>query len=156
MSAVKRVVKSVQPQVPFIEPTPEERLVQIEEDLRSNVRYAEKNLDEWKARFEKDPSNAFSWASSSFVQAARKNIAECLLAWIKFGREREDDYVKASPEKIIAEVHRTLRDEVMRNAKWPEHSTSATSNEMSLCLMAQRAEWCEKLERVIERMERKS
>ena len=50
------------------------------------------------------------------------------------------------------QVREILHGEVMRAAKWPERSTSVPSNEISLCVMAQKAEWLERLDNAVEYM----
>ena len=131
----------------------EDRLVRIIETANHDVEYAKKVCDAFVERFNTRPSDALSWSSDTFKQAARYDVAKTILAWIEQAKEQGDEYCAGrSAKEVIMQVREILHGEVMRAAKWPERSTSVPSNEISLCVMAQKAEWLERLDNVVERM----
>jgi hypothetical protein len=115
---------------------------QAEREIKTAARY----LEDFKEKFAKDPARAFEWSADSFRHAGRDRTAKTVLEYLKMFADA--DTVK-TPQAQLEAILKEFKTETMRNAKWPEHSTSPTSNYMSLCLMAARAEWVEHLENAI-------
>jgi hypothetical protein len=110
--------------------------------LDGQMSSARATLDKFEKQFATDPSYAFSWGAEAFKAAARHKVALQIQAWI---RSTNTD---ATFEERLASIIKELRAEVMRKAKWPEHSTSATSNLMALEMNSANAEMLETLERL--------
>jgi hypothetical protein len=128
--------------------TDEQMLDRIRDRAESEIKSAGRYLEDFRVKFEKDPARAFEWSSDSFKQAARDSVAKTVLAYLE--RFRADDiYSLKTPQAQLEIILKEFAAETMRNAKWPEHSTSPTSNYMSLCMMSARAEWVEHLEEAI-------
>jgi len=108
---------------------------------------AKRNLDEFRVNFYKDPAHTFEWdGSSAFDQAARLKVNQEFLGWVKSAQNSANEYAKPSSLAILKEVRGLLFDEVVRKARWPEHSTSFSSNEMSRCVLAHRTAMLVKLD----------
>jgi len=127
-------------------------LALLTQTAETNIRIANEQLAKWGTRFASDPSHAFEWSKESFESAARHRIAKDILILIEMGLNG-DEYAKRSDIAIAREIKSMLHDEVIRGAKWPQRSTSPQSNEMQLCLNAQRAEWLETIQRLFDRHE---
>jgi hypothetical protein len=129
----------------------ERALSNIRQGLNIEIDMRSRHLAEWKARFERNPSSAFEWSQEAFQSAARLQICQDILAWLEQTFiNLDDEYAAPSDRRVLEIVAGELRREVLRNAKWPERSTSPSSNEMSLHRMSARAEWLEILERKLE------
>jgi hypothetical protein len=157
----KRTLRTVPAPVeapqPKIVKTPE---VRADDQLKNLIysascdsQYARRQCDDWAARFATNPASAFEWSSGVFKQAARHQVAEYVIAFVKQVARDDDEYAARSSRKVLEILAQELRSEVMRNAKYPESSTSPTSNHMSLCLMSARAETLEKVENAIARLD---
>ena len=131
-----------------------ESLASLKQYAEWGVKSGERELAEFATRFAKDPAHALSWSSNTFENAARYSMNKEVLEHIARLSEPQDEYTTRSDEEVIRVMQREFAREVLRNAKWPERSTSPTSNEMSLRMMSARAEWLEKLDNHIERIER--
>ena len=132
------------------EPTPEMRADRQLDDVldwaHREAKAAAGSLNEWRMRFEKDPAYALEWASNAFKDAARHNVATAIIAWVEALRKEKDEYTTRTSSQVLRIIVDELRGEVHRKAKYPDRSTSVTSNEMSLCMNSARAEWVEWLE----------
>lgn len=136
----------------------EERIADAMEEINHRIDYhikrAQEEIAEFSAKLVKDAAYQMEWSKGIFVEAARERIAKTVRAMIDNAKQNNDEYVAMSDYHIIVAVREELQHEVLRNARWPEHSTSPTSNYMSLCLMSERAEWLEKLNNHIAHIDR--
>lgn len=132
-------------------PTPltfEQRFERTVEGLKYDVQYRQKELDTWKARFEKDPLYALEWSKDAFVNAARLFVAQQALEWLT----STTTHVQPNPRVRLTTLVEQARDEALRAARWPASSTSQPSNEAERCKGAAWAElyeslrWVEKVE----------
>jgi hypothetical protein len=123
----------------------------VRDYAESKIKTAARYLEDFKAKFENDPASAFGWSSDSFKWAGRHSVAKIVLVCLENFKE-SDIYSVKTPLAQLEIMLKQFKAETMRNAKWPEHSTSPTSNYMSLCMMAARAEWVEYLENSIDRV----
>lgn len=85
------------------------------------------------AELKKDPFHAFEWAHGDFEEFARGKVAKIALANLEKGAE---------PHALLGYARR----EVMRCARYPQQSTSITSNECHRRLGAAWAELADTLE----------
>lgn len=91
-------------------------------------------LNRFADSFVKDPANALEWSSDIFAAAGKLQVAVYVLEVLTMER--------AEPVTDLAEkLVKSLKEEALRKARWPERSTSIPSNEMSLSLNAARAEF---------------
>ncbi len=148
-----RVRKIAAPAAPAPRPTytaevaGDKILERIVENAKMIVRVTVPDLDKWAKRFSEDPADALSWSQNVFKQAADLSVAKLVLAIVDHCVADADEIYGGHSNLFVAQsVYRRLRDEVMRNARWPSHSTSAPSNEIDLCLMAARAETVVRIE----------
>lgn len=88
---------------------------------------ANATLDRWKEKLAADPANAFEWADAAFRAAATRRVVERLLALLGHG-------------VTIADVVKELEAAVLSGARFPERSTSPSSNEMGRCVLQAQAE----------------
>jgi hypothetical protein len=130
-------------------PTPltfEQRFECTVEGLKYDVQYRQKELDTWKARFEKDPLYALEWSKEAFDNAARLFVAQQALVWLTSTEST------ATPSARLTTLMEQARDAALRAARWPASSTSQPSNEAERCKGAAWAElyeslrWVEKVE----------
>lgn len=128
------------------------RLTSIEMQATHDLERAEQSLIDFSAKLQRDAVYALEWSADIFKQAAASGMAKLLLSYITNFRNA-DQYTLPSSERIIRIIRHELYAEVLRRAKWPEHSTSVQSNEMALALNARRAEWLESFDRAIEAIE---
>ena len=121
-----------------------ERIVATAE---STAKMHEESLKKWGERFAENPADALSWSSNTFKYAAELSVARRVLYHVKvMAAEGDGTYSGHTGLAVVRSVYRELREETMRNARWPEHSTSAPSNEIATRLMAARAEMVVKIE----------
>lgn len=122
----------------------ERALENIKHQAESDLRYARAELAKFAASFGTDSAHAFEWSSDAFKQAARERIAVIVLAYFDHleGDKVEPESLAAfrGPKAKLAIMAGEFYRETINKAKWPDHSTSAPSNELSLCLNSRRAE----------------
>jgi hypothetical protein len=95
------------------------------EALRVRVAVAKSSLDEWGAKFLKDPVCALEWSNQAFIQAARFEIFTTIIDAL----DALPDNPENSFEKIVAYVRR----DALRGARSPASSTSMPYNLMDTC-----------------------
>lgn len=153
----KRAKLQVVPQAPRVK-TFEERLSDAWENIvhtiGHEVKWSQEKLDKWSLRFAENPADAFEWSSEIFCEAARNRVSKEVQAWINNAMKQGDEYVSPNKLDVMKEVRKILYGEVMRKAKWPEHSTSQPHNIIHTELLSKRAEWLEMFDRQIERIEK--
>jgi hypothetical protein len=120
-------------------------------DLREEIKYRKNAVDsalrQFVGDFAKDSAHAFEWSATSFENAARLKMIKLVESYL------DHDHVKQQAPRCQLEIMRgEFKAEVLRRAKWPECSTSPTSNFMNLCVNAARAEWLETIEKAIDRI----
>jgi hypothetical protein len=123
-----------------------ECVASIKQYAEWGVKNAERDLAEFTAKFAKDPAYALSWSDGTFSAAARHSVSKLVLEYLSRLAEPQDEYTTRSDEEVLKVMQREFSLEVLRNAKWPERSTSPASNEMALRMMSARAEWLEKMD----------
>lgn len=155
MTKTKRIAKPVA--APVIIETRDvkaaRRFEYLEDELASTISQSSAEIAKWSERLSSDPASAFEWSTNAFKAAGAHRAATWVKEMVEAGKE-PDEYTSAPPvEKIIKAVRDYLYVEVVRKARWPDRSTSAPSNEMSLLINAAMADWLEKIDRMIERIE---
>jgi hypothetical protein len=128
-----------------------------DEVLRNLVKHAEEMVSSARPQLEKfaaavtsDPVQALEWNHDEFDMAGDLKAASHLLAQINGCLQRGGEYDSPSTLQIIRWVRRDLFEEVLRAARSPARSSSATSNEMEKAVTKGRAKLLERLERMIE------
>lgn len=129
-------------------------ILYIERSAQGDVEQADEELAKFSRKLADDAVNAFEWSADAFSKAAKKRAAQEVLYVVEQGKERtQDEYTSAfSPEHILKSLKHHLFEAVLRSARWPERSTSVPSNFMSQELAAARADWLEKVNRMVERL----
>lgn len=107
------------------------------------IRMAETSLEKFAANFSKDPHYAFSWGNDAVTAAARKHVGIMLQEYLVKVRENQPTW---SDDEVAACIVSELRDEMLRKARWPEHSTSAISNMISQARTAAVAEFVARMD----------
>jgi hypothetical protein len=148
-SSLKRTV--AQPQPPVITPSirADRALSFLEERAANEITRSRRELAGWVADFASSASDAFEWSNNAFVNAAKEKVAVGILDLIKRSREAKDEYTSLTSLQILQRIRDYLRGEVVRGAKWPSHSTSVPSNEITSCLLAAKAHWFENFDNAI-------
>jgi hypothetical protein len=113
----------------------------LEESKRTNQRYCA----QFAERFAADPANALEWSKETFGYAARLKVVAIVEHYLSVFAA-EDMYSAKTPKRQLEIIGQEFKAEVMRGARFPDHSSSPTSNYFSLCLNAARAEFLERLE----------
>lgn len=108
--------------------------------LESDKQSAQKRLQEWATKFEKNPAYALEWSFATFDNAAEFEVTTMVINYIT---ERPIDFTF---EKVVEEIVKALRREVLQKARSPDHSTSTPSNLMSLSINSQKVKMLERLE----------
>lgn len=127
-------------------------LESLEQTARWDIEHTTERLAAFALKLSANAASAFEWSYNSFEDAAKQTAAQYLLELIARGRNAGDEYSARSSEAILRELARLFNAEVLRKARWPERSTSPTSNAMSLCMMAAHAELLHTLNRYVERL----
>jgi hypothetical protein len=103
----------------------DERVAQLEKQLRGAQETYEGAKATFMERFEKTPVYAFEWAdtvmSAAVTAKLHNEFADSIIA------NQEGDK-PLSYEEIIAFITRDLTDRVLRGAESPKQSTSSTQN----------------------------
>jgi len=113
---------------------------------------ANRQLEIFSQEFLKDPAYALSWSQKVFDFAARKKVCEYVINFFE-QMEKKDIYELPTPRKMLEILREGMTDEVLRKARWPEHSTSETSNLMSTMTNAAWADFFAKDTETTERIE---
>lgn len=150
-------VQKVEPLPPKVKTKAElvaEAMESILFQVKSDKRFDQETLDKFSKRFSENALDAFEWSDSAFKAAARIHAAKVIEYVIDAMREKQSKEVYEAPtdEAIIQELLTRFRGEVMRKAKWPQASTSPSSNYASLMQMSAMAEWLERLEVLVNRI----
>jgi hypothetical protein len=107
------------------DPTPEQLLAQRIEGftytLDHMIATSQATLDEWRAKLDKDPLYAFEWADRAFEAAAQFSVATRV-------RTMLTTMTETTFGEAFENVIEMLRDETLRGAKYPQRSTSPSSN----------------------------
>lgn len=121
------------------------------QDLRSEALQQCRAISEFVEGVIENPHYQFGWAQRSFEVAAKLDVVWRLLDFLT----RELKYEGAPTTFLgrVKDLQAELRDQVMRAARSPSQSTSATSNLSELMLTAAKADMVEKLEWFIRRKE---
>jgi len=119
----------------------------VEETKRTNQRYCE----QFAEKFAADPANALEWSKETFHYAARLKVCAIVEHYLSIFAA-EDMYSMKTPKRQLELIAQEFKAELMRGARFPDHSSSPTSNYFSLCLNAARAEFLEKLDFYRERI----
>jgi hypothetical protein len=132
-----------------------EKLATLEANISCDIDFSKKLCDEFTVKFTSDPSYAFEWSASAFQAAAKLNVASHLNAIIeKVKSKSSDEYLTtADPIAVITTIKTILLDDVIRGARFPEKSTSLQSNAMATEIIAAKAEYLERITRLLERLE---
>jgi len=104
-------------------------LSEVVRGLEYQIKWAQSELDAWKATFETNPAYAMEWSDSAFDTAAKLEVAHRILKIIQAEHGGYDVAV------------REVKAQVFRGALYPSHSTSPTTNRMAEARLAAMAEW---------------
>ena len=96
--------------------TPEQLQDYVIYDLEHDIEQAEKELAGFNEKFMSDPEHTFSWADDYYKKAAQHKVAKFTLMRIK--------------EHGLDIAVRQAFDQALSGARWPQHSTSSSSNLM--------------------------
>jgi len=110
----------------------EQRVRSFEWRVESALTSAQADLDKFSKNFSEDPAYAFEWADSAMKAAASRKVALHLQAIAK--------------EHGLDEALNFAHQQALRGARYPSHSTSATTNEMAAYVTAAYAEFVEFVE----------
>lgn len=106
-------------------------IIRMLEVRRAN---AKARLDEFAAKFAKDPLRSLEWSLDVFEAAATYNVAGNAIAAL--GRDAPG----------VSGVRQRATENAMHGARWPRRSTSPTSNLAHACEVAALAELASDLE----------
>jgi hypothetical protein len=123
----------------------------LKANLNQRIKSDRERLARFKESLERDPAYAFEWSKDAFQAAANLKVTEQLMAWLT--QTFEDEYTQPMPARQLTMAADHLRREVYRRARDVEHSTSPTSNYMSLCMMSAKATQLELVEGYLRRLE---
>lgn len=102
--------------------------------LKSAIESAEAQIAKFQVRFNEDPAYALSWGGEVFQASANRKVFKMVLSALEDGAEVET-------------VMSIVMDRIMSKARFPESSTSPTSNLMSQCEMIAYAETLSSMKR---------
>lgn len=154
--------RKVQEVQPVVKKTKDEVIKEVMEnityEIEVSIRWCKKEIDAFSAKFAANPLHALEWSQSTFQTAGKFEATMIVDRYLKEGlkRKTEDAYVTISDVQILQEIRNFLYEEVTRKAKWPDSSTSQPSNFASICLNAAKAEWLERMDNALARIERAS
>ena len=98
--------------------TPEQLQNHIIYDLEHAIERYDKEIFEFTEAFKKDAAYALKWSSHSFKLAAVRKVAMIMLEILK------------DPASNLDRAVQYAHDQMVSGARWPEHSTSPSSNLM--------------------------
>lgn len=107
---------------------------QLKEELAHTIKMLTASIEAFTEKLKVDPDYEMGWSADVFTTAARLKVAQVTLA--------------ALEEHGLQAVVEETRQQVIRAARYPQHSTSPCSNLMSLCRGSAMAEMLERLENV--------
>lgn len=116
--------------------------------LESSVETLQGAMDRFATRFAEDPVDALSWGHGTFQDAAKLNVAQGLLRMIAEGREHG-----STDMEIFQEMRRVLLRNALQGARYPECSTSPSSNLMAQCKTAASVDFLDSVNNRIEWIE---
>lgn len=103
-------------------PTNFEKVVRLADEFQ---RMSRERLEAFAIAFAKDPQYAFSWGEPAIKAAAQKHVGDMLTDYIARVRANQPEW---DDEKVADCIVNELTAELIRKARWPEHSTSQISN----------------------------
>lgn len=122
--------------------TKDQQLKNFISHCQGNLETAQKELDTWKKRLDDNPLEAFNWSISAFKAAAMimvyTGVVECM------NSANED-----KKWEVFNDLVNVLRSAVLHSARYPEHSSSPTSNLISLVETSVKAELVEKMQWIV-------
>ncbi len=83
--------------------------------LEYKISLVKNSLDQWKEKFEKNPSYAFEWSNDAFKAAAHLELYSIVLHQLKDG---------CSIDALLDDLH----DRILYKSSYPSMSTSVPSN----------------------------
>lgn len=90
--------------------------------LKGAIESAESQIAKFQVRFNEDPAYALSWGGEVFQASGNRKVFKMVLVALEDGAE-------------VEAVMSTVMDRIMSKARFPESSSSTTSNLMSQCEM---------------------
>jgi hypothetical protein len=109
--------------------------------MESDLRQAERQLEDFRAKLAEDPFYAFGWADGAFLAAARRQVLSRYAAWM--------DLEEKAP--ALAELVAELRRDLTSKAQYVHNrSTGQSSNRLADCELGATAELLEQAERRLE------
>jgi|GEM_PF-5783490 len=109
-------------------------LVEFKKELEVIKEYSQKKIDEFTARFKEHQVYAMTWSDSLFEAVTRKSAVEEIQEALSNGATLDD-------------VEKHLTKEVLQRARFPQRSTSVSSNLVEQYLNSARAELLARLQR---------
>lgn len=94
----------------------------LTEQFQANITDAKATIEAWSTRLVESPAYAFTWSEKAFAAAAEVEVYASLLMMV------EGASAEYSDEKICEKLLHVANERVMHAAKYPQHSTSPTSN----------------------------
>ncbi len=102
------------------------------------IRMAKDALEGFAKNLAENPHYAFSWGERGIEASARNNVGQTINVRIEMTKKNQPDW---SDDRVADNVLREIENEMIRKARWPEHSTSAVSNLTSMYRTAALAEF---------------
>jgi predicted Zn-dependent protease len=84
--------------------------------FQSQVDSVQRQLDVFRADFDKDPAHALSWGTDTFRAAAKLTVLRQVVTALEAGTANK------------ANILQTLTDRILHRAKYPPQSSSPTGN----------------------------
>ena len=110
------------------------RIESLRWTIDGNIKAGDEAVEKFKQRLDENPAYAFGWADSVAEAAARRDVALTM--------RRILDGVDLEPEHAGYDAARAYAlDQTIRGARYPQHSTSALSNQMHAWTTAAWAEY---------------
>ena len=134
-----------------------EQLSHIEQHAAQTLLNCTAEMNKFAVRFRENAFHALEWSAPAFNAAARERAALVVQHVIEKGKEnQQDEYLlTVAPERVLRDLRAQLYEAVRHAAQFPEMSTSAQSNAIHVQIASAKADWLEKLDRMLENLDKK-
>jgi hypothetical protein len=116
-------------------------LEELECEAELGKKYAEKYIKEFREKLDENSAHALEWSGSLYEQAAKLEVYTQVL--------RLQGRRPASGEETVEYFSDFALSEVIRGARWPEHSTNPMSNYLNQCKTAAWADLYAKINNIL-------
>lgn len=121
--------------------TEAKRFAQLVEKLETGQAQFEKANEAFQTKFSQNPVYAFEWADSVMSLAAKAQVYNRYLKFVKdVVAEPDNSENKLSLEEVLRRITKDATDHVLTHARSPKSSTSMCSNYMAQQTTAAHAE----------------